>query len=216
MVALRLSSVRAALLVIVLSAIGCVLALPQATGAELPSPALETRPTREELIRAADTGELKIVPGPGLPSLESLNLTSKDLVVRALERLERLEEAEETNKELGALAKRYTPTCNYSKQIFNVNAWFCYEYLHSIGGNTCAVSGSSRFCHSVSGYGDVAWHGSVYGVSYTQSSCANVAEGGVWVLNNCKTWNPSTPDIQYEGTNAAWGNANLVVEVRNM
>ncbi|KAG2008003.1 hypothetical protein CC2G_013481 [Coprinopsis cinerea AmutBmut pab1-1] len=50
-----------------------------------------------DLIRAAEIGELEIVAGPGLPSLASLNLTSRDLVVRALERLERfkLELAEE-------------------------------------------------------------------------------------------------------------------------
>ncbi|KAG2007991.1 hypothetical protein CC2G_013471 [Coprinopsis cinerea AmutBmut pab1-1] len=131
-----------------------------------------------DLVHAADAGELKIVPGPGLPSLESLNLTSRDLVVRAFERMERqrkLElEAEEDTSNLkdSQLEKRYTPTCSSTGSLSPYYAWFCFEYLHAIGGTTCAVpSAESRFCHSASNTGsDVAWWGWVNGVSYTQSS----------------------------------------------
>ncbi|EAU89033.2 hypothetical protein CC1G_10002 [Coprinopsis cinerea okayama7 len=73
------------------------------------------------------------------------------------------------------------------------------------------------FCHSVDSFGyNVAWHGAVNGVSYAQSSCADVAEGVVWALNNCKLLNPWVPDWHYGGSNAAWGNENLLVTIRNM
>ncbi|EFI27099.1 hypothetical protein CC1G_15229 [Coprinopsis cinerea okayama7 len=95
-------------------------------------------------------------------------------------------------------------------------------YLHAIGGTTtCAVpSGGSRFCHSVSPYGhNVTWHGAVNGVSYAQSNCANVADGGVlWVLNinNCKFLNPWFPHWHFmEAQMLPWGNENLIVTIRN-
>ncbi|EAU89022.2 hypothetical protein CC1G_09991 [Coprinopsis cinerea okayama7 len=174
--------------------------------------------TPEELIRAAETGELVIVPGPGLPSLESLNLTSRDLVVRALARLERLKEAEDTERGSSSLTKRYTPTCDYnSALLLQDRVAFCFEYLHSIGSTTCAVpSWGSRFCHTVTGTWDVSWWGRVNGASYTQSSCADVANGGLWVMNNCRFYYPPNNPYYYiqEGTNAAWGNENLIVEIK--
>ncbi|KAG2008018.1 hypothetical protein CC2G_013492 [Coprinopsis cinerea AmutBmut pab1-1] len=163
-----LSSVHLAVLVVVLSVVGRVAGLPQ------PVEGAPQAPTADELIRAAETGELVIVPGEGLPSLESLGLTSRDIVVRTLERLDALKQAEDwANRDANSssLTRRYTPTCNWSQTMDFHNSWFCHEYLHSIGSTTCAVpSGGSRFCHSVSGSGDVAWWGSVNGVSYTQSS----------------------------------------------
>ncbi|KAG2008019.1 hypothetical protein CC2G_013493 [Coprinopsis cinerea AmutBmut pab1-1] len=203
------------LAVVIMGVISGVMGIPHP-----PSEAAQ-RQKASDLIRAAETGELEIVPGPGLPSLASLNLTSRDLVVRALERLERfkLELAEEDDNS-NALTKRYNPTCDYWGVSLNIDyAWFCYEYLHSIGSTTCAVpSWGSRFCHTVSGSGDVAWSGSVNGVSYTQSSCADVANGGVWVLNNCHYYIIGTAGWYYQmqGTNAAWGNENLIVSVHAM
>ncbi|EAU87832.1 hypothetical protein CC1G_01479 [Coprinopsis cinerea okayama7 len=202
-------------LIVAFMAVECVKALPQPS--EPPSvELLEAIPSPAELIRAAETGEFKVVPGPGLPSLESLNFTSRDLVVRALERIERSKEAQEDRERSSSFTKRYTPTCDWHQYLISMpNAWACHEYLHSIGSVTCAVpSSGSRFCHTVSGNADVAWYGRVNGVSYTQSSCANVANGGVWVLNNCiLTAFPSIPVLN-EGTNAAWGNENLIVEIR--
>ncbi|KAG2005409.1 hypothetical protein CC2G_001814 [Coprinopsis cinerea AmutBmut pab1-1] len=208
-----LATLRAALLVAFI-AVGCVQALPQSSAP--PSPELlEVSRNPELLIHAAEIGEFTVVPGPGLPSLESLNLTSRDLVVRALDRIERHKEAQEDNERLGSLTKRYTPTCSWGQYISYANALVCFEYLHSIGGVTCAVpSSGSRFCHTVSGTDDVAWHGRVNGVSYAQSSCAHVADGGIWVLNNCISSAFPFIAVLNEGTNAAWGNENLIVEVR--
>ncbi|EAU89017.1 hypothetical protein CC1G_09986 [Coprinopsis cinerea okayama7 len=208
------SSVHLALLAVVLSIVGRVVGLPQ------PAEGPPQGPTAEELIHAAETGELVIVPGEGLPSLESLGLTSRDIVVRTLERLEALKQAEEANRDANSssLTRRYTPTCSWSTSMSIDYAWFCYDYLHSIGGTTCFVpSGGSRFCHTTAGSNNVAWWGSVNGVASTQSSCANVANGGVWVLNNCRTYSwDYTWYMLSEGTNAAWGNENLIVTVGNM
>ncbi|EAU89018.1 hypothetical protein CC1G_09987 [Coprinopsis cinerea okayama7 len=180
-------------------------------GLPQPPSEAEQRQKASDLIRAAETGELEIVPGPSLPSLASLNLTSRDLVVRALERLERfkLELAEEDHNSNELLESR-----SRSKSL---TKRFCYEYLHAIGSTTCAVPAwGSRFCHTVSGSGDVAWSGSVNGVSYTQSSCADVANGGVWVLHNCRDYIFVGWYFQMEGTNAAWGKENLIVSIHAM
>ncbi|KAG2003783.1 hypothetical protein CC2G_004361 [Coprinopsis cinerea AmutBmut pab1-1] len=158
----------------------------------------------------------EVVPGPNLPSLESLNLTSLDLYERALARFElaRVEDIPET-EDKPSLTKRYTPTCN-SVMIDRLRALACYEYLWALDTTACVVPPfGSRFCHTTHGSGDVAWWGSTDGIGWdtTQSTCREVADGGVWVLNNCHT--PTWPYglSQHEGTNAAWGNANLIVRI---
>ncbi|KAG2008002.1 hypothetical protein CC2G_013480 [Coprinopsis cinerea AmutBmut pab1-1] len=178
-----LSIFRTLFLAVSLCAIGSVLALPQSAPEN--GPGL----TPSQLIKAAETGEIRVVPGPGLPSLESLNLTSRDLAVRALERIERLQE---------------------------VAGFLCYEYLHSIGNTICAVPATgSRFCHTTGGSPDVAWRGRVNWAFYAESSCANVAEGGLWVLNECRSYWWAAPAwyALHPGTHAALGNDNLVVEI---
>ncbi|EAU89021.2 hypothetical protein CC1G_09990 [Coprinopsis cinerea okayama7 len=205
-----LSIFRTLFLAVSLCAIGSVLALPQSAPEN--GPGL----TPSQLIKAAETGEIRVVPGPGLPSLESLNLTSRDLAVRALERIERLQEVAEDSKKLSNLTKRYTPTCETSPNLNGGLGFLCYEYLHSIGNTICAVPATgSRFCHTTGGSPDVAWRGRVNWAFYAESSCANVAEGGLWVLNECRSYWWAAPAwyALHPGTHAALGNDNLVVEI---
>ncbi|KAG2008016.1 hypothetical protein CC2G_013491 [Coprinopsis cinerea AmutBmut pab1-1] len=171
------------------------------------------------LTLAAETSECpEIVPGPGLPSLASLNLTSADLCKSPEEfRATFLGESELADAEPKKLVKRYTPWCNSGSPRLDVaKAQGCYNYLYALGSTTCHVPPTgSRFCHSASGSKDVAWYGTSGNGWSTQSTCREVAMGGQWVLDNCLVYITS-PFIMYyldEGANAAWDNENLIVRI---
>ncbi|KAG2008044.1 hypothetical protein CC2G_013516 [Coprinopsis cinerea AmutBmut pab1-1] len=155
----------------------------------------------------------EVVPGPGLPSLESLNITSADLYEKAIARVVSLH-AKSPNEE-SSLTKRYDPTCDWII-ISAIDAYSCYYYLEYLDTTPCVVpSYGSRFCHSTGGYnGDVAWYGSTNGIGWgtTQSTCREVAWGGIWVINNCRKGYYHILSIS-GGTNAAWDNENLIVRI---
>ncbi|EFI26825.1 hypothetical protein CC1G_15748 [Coprinopsis cinerea okayama7 len=186
----------------------------------LPQTTPESNDEREvvnRILSLLGTKEIpEVVPSPNLPSLESLNITSLDLFKRALARFdsERAEAATqaESNPDL---TRRYTPTCD-GNGLNPYYAYVCYYYLWDLDSTPCVVPPfGSRFCHTTHGSGDVAWWGSTNGIGWdtTQSTCREVAAGGAWVLQNCQF--PSWPGLTYftGGTNAAWGNENLIVRI---
>ncbi|KAG2008020.1 hypothetical protein CC2G_013494 [Coprinopsis cinerea AmutBmut pab1-1] len=164
----------------------------------------------------------EIIPGPGLPSLASLNLTSADLCKPPQEfiasfnsRFESVE-ADSSSSSSTRLVKRYTPWCNTTPLVFTY-AQGCYNYLYALGSTTCHVpSSGSRFCHSSAQTGNVAWYGGSANGASTSSTCRDVARGGEWVLDNCQGYVPGGYHFLYEGANAAWGNANLIVRIGPM
>ncbi|KAG2007996.1 hypothetical protein CC2G_013476 [Coprinopsis cinerea AmutBmut pab1-1] len=205
-----LHSVRGAFLLAALFAFlfNVSLALPQADGTPKDFKSL----TKAEIIHSAEVGDLEIVPGPGLPSLESLNLTSRDLVVRAFDRMEQMRESNNDS-----LEKRYTATCD-NVLMHGEGGWFCFEYLLSLGQANCIVPPwGARFCHTnynVYVY-EVAWYGATNGLGpndWTQSKCHEVANAGIWILHNCHTPYGGA-QMQFGGTDAPWNNQNLVVRI---
>ncbi|EAU89072.1 hypothetical protein CC1G_11912 [Coprinopsis cinerea okayama7 len=133
----------------------------------------------------------EVTPGPGLPSLESLNLTSADLCKPPEEFIASLGEVEEEPR----LAKRYTPWCGGSSVVTLSNALSCYNYLYALGDTACVVPPSgSRFC-TASGWLPAAWYGTSVDGTTTQSTCRDVARGGAWVINNCGMRIPTSPPV---------------------
>ncbi|EAU89010.2 hypothetical protein CC1G_09979 [Coprinopsis cinerea okayama7 len=174
------------------------LALPQSTA---PS---------AEAIDLAPGDCPEIIPGPGLPSLKSLNLTSADLC-KSPEEFQKAHGLPDI--EQPSLMKRYTPWCSGSTVVSYWKATSCYNYLWYLGNTPCVVPPSgSRFCHSNTGTDDVAWYGTSVNGHTTQSTCQEVAAGGNWVLEHCAE---ILADLVFlwEGANAAWNNGNLAVRI---
>ncbi|EAU84143.1 hypothetical protein CC1G_08684 [Coprinopsis cinerea okayama7 len=147
------------------------------------------------------------VPGPGLPSLEELGMTKEDLYKPIPE-----EVLKSIQAEYGGLTKRYTPTCGSTNRASHADAVACYNYLNGLGTTSCVVpnnaggAGNINFCKIGSAY----WTGScLAGTCPGSSYCRDVARGGLWVLNNCNVGG------QVRGSNAAWGNGNLIVGIQN-
>jgi len=139
-----------------------------------------------------------LITGKGLPTVEELGLTSEDLLKPA-PALAALRERDITDK----LFKRYVPQCWGDPKCWYNDALACYNYLASLGSTVCATSAITQMCRT----SNCGWFARTATGGYVSSSCASVAAGGAWVLNNCNTNN------WVAGTNAAYNNGNFGVDI---
>ncbi|KAF9564235.1 hypothetical protein CPC08DRAFT_789407 [Agrocybe pediades] len=151
---------------------------------------------------AADA-TVEIIPGPGLPSLQSLGLTSADIFRMSAERSVTARNEVETS-----LTKRIDTTCQNiaGHTVSAANAAACVTFLRNLGTQACGVNGDNViFCQA----GDAAIGGSnVSGGPSASSFCSDVAIGAQNILNACTMSNG-----QVEGFAAANGNSFLVVSI---
>ncbi|KAI0058211.1 hypothetical protein BV25DRAFT_1841192 [Artomyces pyxidatus] len=84
---------------------------------------------------AAPTVHPTVVPGPGLPTLEELGLTSEELYAK--------QPSFQTRDAL------YNNACETWTLADVDNVIACFNYLESIGGHACTVNGDwVQFCYS--------------------------------------------------------------------
>ncbi|KAF3920766.1 hypothetical protein ABW20_dc0103090 [Dactylellina cionopaga] len=136
-----------------------------------------------------------IETGPGLPTIKELGLTNADLT-KPVPELEALIARD-------MLTKRYTPVCWGEPKCTTNDARACYNYLNGLGNTACSVQGRVQMCK----VGGCAWDARTLNNGFASSSCSNAALGGAWVLNNCNGGN------RVAGSNAAFGNGNLIVDI---
>ncbi|KAH9477676.1 hypothetical protein JR316_0009902 [Psilocybe cubensis] len=101
----------------------------------------------------------QVIPGPGLPSLESLGLTSSDLHVDHLKR------------DLTA-RKAEMITCEdfEGSMVSAANAQACINYLNSIGTTSCGVPADSSdviFCETADAY---IWGTNLWGAGQAETA----------------------------------------------
>ncbi|MCJ1482551.1 hypothetical protein MMC06_002717 [Schaereria dolodes] len=138
----------------------------------------------------------EVRPGPGLPSLASIGLTSAELY-------------EMTPNLSGKPEKRdklFDPYCGGGNDATaNVNDVIaCFNYLQSIGGISCGIAGDGNQHHMCEAGTAIIAGVSVFG-TFTETACMNVALGVQWVFTYCNT------DGQVEGDAAAYGDGNMAV-----
>lgn len=118
----------------------------------------------------------EVIPGPGLPSLKSLGLTSDDLYKKGPS----LGKASSIKSQIPFLTnfieeremfeKRFTLQCGSPGPACDVgSAWGCYNYLNGLGHTNCVVSGAYsniKFCQA----GSCSWYGSNIGGGSSASS----------------------------------------------
>jgi hypothetical protein len=152
--------------------------------------------------------ELTIEIAPGLPSLESLNITIADLLDPAY-----LTKRGFVSEEKYELDKRVDPACHgYTRaQGAELNlAYGCYNYLFSLGQTSCQAGTSWVYmCRLTNGDDVGAISGKAIDASSAASYCRDVAVGSNWVIENCQVG--SNTGVYVSGTNAANGNGNLLV-----
>ncbi|KAJ7923651.1 hypothetical protein B0H13DRAFT_1979748 [Mycena leptocephala] len=135
-----------------------------------------------------------VVPGPGLPSLESLGLTSADLYKTVPTTAERSIEAR-----FPLMCGQVPPACKVADAVA------CYNFLKALGTKACTVTGdNTAFCHA----GGCNWVGSsLSGTGSDSSFCRDVAAGGKKVIDSCQG------NGFVDGSNAAGGNGFLAVTI---
>jgi len=149
-------------------------------------------------VPAAESAKVypEVVPGPGLPSLEELGLTSEQLYT--------------TTPTINGreLFPRYTSVCETYTTADVDDTIACFNYLQAIGSNNCGVSGDNvQFCYS----GNAQITGSnISGTGSASSACSDVAFAVQWVFTYCNQ------DGNVGGSCAAYGNGNLIVGVENL
>jgi len=135
----------------------------------------------------------EVIPGPGLPSLASLNLTSAELYERV-----------PTKAQLSTLATQFNLLCNVPGPDCPVaNAVACSNFLFALGQQACSVSGNVVFCTA----GGCNWFGSSLDGSVASSFCSDVSIGGNVIIDDCQS------NGLVVGANAANGNGNLIVTI---
>ncbi|OAA71188.1 hypothetical protein ISF_01739 [Cordyceps fumosorosea ARSEF 2679] len=139
----------------------------------------------------------EVVPGPGLPSLQELGLTTEQLYSMG----------PPEPADLEAFSANFVGKCGPADAAYtNVNGIIaCYHYLKNLGTQRCTTPGnykSIEFCHS----GDASITGTSLKSNGASSYCRDVASGLLWVVDHC-----TRPNQSCAGAQAAGGNGNLVV-----
>ncbi|OBT61319.1 hypothetical protein VE03_09526 [Pseudogymnoascus sp. 23342-1-I1] len=140
----------------------------------------------------------KVIPGPGLPSLKELGITSEDLYKMG---------RPDSSVKTPSIQARFEPKCGPSDNAYvNVNGIIaCYNYLKNVGDRNCATPsglGVAHFCYS----GEAEVSGQSYDQKSYSSKCHDVADAVLWSVDHC-----TRADQLVAGFQAATGNGNLIV-----
>ncbi|KAK4454858.1 hypothetical protein QBC34DRAFT_464731 [Podospora aff. communis PSN243] len=131
--------------------------------------------------------DVQITPGEGLPSLESLGITTADLHDNVLQQFNTTPDSTST---LSLLRPRALECIN-SGPFFRILAAYCTAYLEQLGNTPCVVTGAACTIMCVARSGaDAAYVGGRYmpeGITTdtTQSYCRHVAHASRMVTDNC-------------------------------
>ncbi|OBT74002.1 hypothetical protein VF21_05977 [Pseudogymnoascus sp. 05NY08] len=152
----------------------------------------------------------EVIAGPGLPSLESLNLTSEALYAMGPIEIP----ADYHIGEVKPMSKRHNPAppaCFYygGSLIDRATMLSCINFLFAGGTNQCTISNgapSAQWCNA----GNVALYGlNWHNLPTVSSYCRDVAIGAQWVYNNCNYDNAN----QWGGWAYVNGNFDMIANV---
>ncbi|KAG2008098.1 hypothetical protein CC2G_013564 [Coprinopsis cinerea AmutBmut pab1-1] len=172
-----------------------------------------------------EAATLDFKPGPGLPTLEELGLTTEDLLKPIPEEVLASVQADHASLDAGSgssassdgsssLTKRqWTPACKGPHRASLASANACYNYLLSLGTTACTVPDSGSVWLSLitmCEIGDAKVTGKCFPPNCPASSwCQHAAHGVAWVMQNCNV------DNFVGGEQAAWGNGHLIIGVQS-
>ncbi|UNI21109.1 hypothetical protein JDV02_007127 [Purpureocillium takamizusanense] len=158
------------------------------------------------LVRGLAVSYPEVIPGPGLPSLAELGVTSAELYSMGLP------PHSAATRHLAGRAPTFEPRCGPSDGAYaNVNDIIaCYHYLDRLGGQACGTGDNYavvEFCRAGSGH----IIGQALTSRSTSSSCSDVAIAALYTIDHC-----TRPDQTVAGFQAAYGNGDLVVGCTNI
>ncbi|EUC50783.1 hypothetical protein COCMIDRAFT_81103 [Bipolaris oryzae ATCC 44560] len=141
---------------------------------------------------AFPTESHELIPGPGLPTLASLNLTTSDIINLPL-------------SIIVPTGPRKDPQCGPEDAYTNVDSLItCYKYIKRLGTEYCEFR--LREVKTLCRIGGVGVVGIGIGKDVERSYCSDVALGLLTVIDGC-----TRPDQSAAGFAAANGNGNIIV-----
>jgi hypothetical protein len=165
---------------------------------------------------------LVINPGPGMPTLEELDIKVADFFKPEFRAKHGLPDPRNKSpvqpSPLEKLAKRFDPQCYPIGLSAHINAAYaCRDYLNSLGSTPCEAyswTAPTTMCHSVYETYYECWTNGMtaYPLNHAVSACSDVARGMQWIIDSCLSNNPCRCGVT--GINAAWGNGNLLVTIK--
>ncbi|KAH8106140.1 hypothetical protein BXZ70DRAFT_1004419 [Cristinia sonorae] len=150
-------------------------------------------------VSCTPTSFPEVIPGPGLPSLESLGLTSADLYSgTSVASLDARDE----------LSSEFTRVCNDNGcgRVPRADAQACVNFLRNLGTTACVVGQTSTVMCTAGRA--VVTGTNLSGQSSVSSFCQDVATGAQNVVTFCADSNGLVA-----GADAAFGNGNLIVSI---
>ncbi|KFY34439.1 hypothetical protein V494_06774 [Pseudogymnoascus sp. VKM F-4513 (FW-928)] len=153
----------------------------------------------------------ELIPGPGMPSLESLGLTRKDLVEMGRVKIPESYNAHRTRSALlsGKRAEIASiPTCEDNYKLPKAGAQVCINYIKALGSKSCAVSGGfvQQMCFD---NGAAIMGANIKNLPSVASACSDVAIAAQWVYDNCGI---DGTDMN-AGAHFAQGNGDLLISI---
>jgi hypothetical protein len=174
-------------------------------------PALPPNPNNEPLV----------IPGPGMPSLDSLGLTSANLFDEnfmtsyfANQTTKRSDGSERDIYGGARVEKRFPDQCiNYKARASVQGAVACANYLQALGETSCTAPPEGiTMCYSTAGSSGITSYVSGHSVESTPQTswCKHVAEAVWWGRNHC-VFCPELSDCIFSSLAAAYGNGDLII-----
>ncbi|KFY31695.1 hypothetical protein V493_00875 [Pseudogymnoascus sp. VKM F-4281 (FW-2241)] len=159
------------------------------------------------VVTGAAINNQEVTPGPGLPTLKELGITSADLYKIGRPDSSVKSSSGDDSVKTSSIEARFEPRCGPVESAYtNVNDVIaCYNYLKKLGNKNCVAPehlGIVRFC----GAGAAVISGQSLDSSGSSSYCRHVADAVLWSVDHCTRGDKSVAGFQ-----AATGNGDLIV-----
>ncbi len=159
---------------------------------------------------------MALSPGPGLPSLAELGLQPHELALPSNSTEAGGVTANATSS-LKGRETQFNPKCYHANTSTMGPAMMCQNYLNKIGTQTCEADRNSTWtymCNATMGTAHAYVRAQpAPGFDTISSPCSDVARGMDWILELCATARCAGDTCVVGGTNSAWGNGDLVLEI---
>ncbi|KAL2193941.1 hypothetical protein P885DRAFT_80722 [Corynascus similis CBS 632.67] len=149
-----------------------------------------------QAVLAAPEVYPEVTPGPGMPSLAELNVTSAQLY--------EMERPAELDARTLDLEKRFDGKCGPGEAPYNNvdDIIACYHYLNKLDNKMCSASYHTVLCKA----GKSQVFGTALHVRSTSSYCRHAANDVLWVVDHY-----TRPDKTCGGSAMATGNGDFLV-----
>jgi len=147
---------------------------------------------------------VEVIPGPGMPTLAELGITSADLFKDNFEPIQ-------VPKSTSTRLFKRQAACQSTYQASRGNAIACRNYLIQTGSATDCSTGESTLVLCTAGDAEIVGWNYYRNPGGVTTSCSDAAVAASWVIDNCSTC--TSDDCLVEGQQAGTANPQFVAYI---